>query len=136
MANKKPQLHPENLKPIRKNDQNAKEIQRKGGICSGIAKRRRKSILELIETAMDTEIVTKENGLITAEQAYALNLVKRCVRTGDIKLAELIAKLRGEFIDKKELTGKDGTPLAPIIVNIPTEITDEKNDGKRPDQIY
>lgn len=44
-----------------------------------------------------------------------------------------IGKTRGYTTKtESEVTGKNGTPLAPIVVNIPSEITDEKNDGKRP----
>lgn len=67
----------------------------------------------------------------------AENQLVKLVREGDkdaiFFLLKTVGKKRGysEKIEN-ELTGKNGTPLAPIVVNIPTEITDEKNDGKRP----
>lgn len=85
------------------------EIGRKGGIASGEARREKRKTLEMLEMLLEQTIST-EDGKISREQAYMLSVLKKGIATGNVDLLELIAKLRGEMINKTEMDVSGSIP--------------------------
>lgn len=88
---------------------------RNGGIASGEARREKRKTLDMLEMLLAGKIDT-EDGKISREQAYMLSVLKRGIATGNVDLLELIAKLRGEMVNKTEMD---------VSGNIPAVLTEE-----------
>jgi hypothetical protein len=71
-----------------------------GGIASGAARREKRRTLDMIEAWLDA---TDDTGETTNENAYIRAVIRRGIRTGDTKLLELLAQLRGELVQKSEI---------------------------------
>ena len=95
----------QNLKPVRSKSE-ARERGRKGGKKSGEVRRERAILRELGYT--DVESFDKLNEL------QKLAIASRNVNAA-IKAEELKGKLAGLYIDKTEITGKDGKDLLPSV---------------------
>lgn len=76
------------------------EIGRRGGIASGAARREKRRTLDMIEAWLEAK---DDTGEMTNENAYILAVIRRGIRTGDPTLLELLAKLRGELVQKSEI---------------------------------
>ena len=89
--------------------QELKEQTRKGGIASGEARRRRKTMREWAKAFAEMGVNTKGlNGEeITADYAGAVVLEQYCkaVKEGDTSSAKFIAELLGEMVQKVEHSG-------------------------------
>lgn len=97
----------------------AREISRKGGIASGVARREKKALREQLADALEAKTngkTLKEVGMVELALKFA---------DGDLKAIELAAKLLGEYSDRHELTGADGQPLA-LQAAPPKKLTDEE----------
>lgn len=101
-----------NLIPVTKRTKGeAREISRKGGIASGIARREKRTMGALLELAFE-KIITNDKGKTgNGKDLTAAELVLKCAN-GDLEAIKLAAKLLGEYSDRHELTGADGQPLA------------------------
>lgn len=89
-------------------------IGRKGGLRAAEVKREKKRTIELVDAMLRGQI--KYDGkIVTREQAYVLAAIKRGIETGKVDLLELIARLRGELVNKNEVE----------IGNLPVVLTEE-----------
>ena len=112
-------MNDENLIPFNKRPvAEVREIQRKGGIASGVARREKRKTIDILEIFLKSK-VKRGNKKITREAAYFISIFNRAIKTGNIDLLELIAKLRGEMVTKVD---------AEISANMPTVLTDEVTD--------
>lgn len=92
-------------------------IGRAGGIASGIAKREKKKTLALLELMLSGEI-TYNDAKMTREQAYVLATINKGIESGKVELMELLARLRGELVQKQEVDVK----------SLPAVLTEELSD--------
>lgn len=110
----------DNLIPVTKRTKGeAREISRKGGIASGVARREKKALREQLADALEAKTngkTLKEVGMVELALKFA---------DGDLKAIELAAKLLGEYSDRHELTGADGQPLA-LQAAPPKKLTDKE----------
>lgn len=106
-----------------------KAITTAGGVASGKARREKRKTLDLLELALSGKIKTKKGDVLTREQAYILSVIKRGCKTGNVDLLELIAKLRGELVNKQDIE---------VSANIPAVLTDDliiaDSDNTPPEQ--
>ena len=115
----------ENLIPLDQlPEDEARKIQRNGGIASGEARREKRKTLDMLEMLLAGKIDT-EDGRVSREQAYMLSVLKRGIATGNVDLLELIAKLRGEMVNKTEMD---------VSGNIPAVLTEEMIIEDEPEQ--
>lgn len=76
----------QNLKPFNNNSDTVmkqREIQRKGGIASGIAKRQRKTFAQIFETILEEEAEVMINGekvKITKKDLLARDLINKAIK--------------------------------------------------------
>lgn len=98
-----------------------REITRKGGVRSGESRRRKKTMREWLELALNTKmkdsngevILSPDTGkALTREEAGMIKLAASFAN-GNLKAIKLAAELLGEKVEKTEVTGKDGSPLIP-----------------------
>lgn len=118
MANPHPKLHPENLKPIKKGDPSAKDIQRLGGKKSQQVQAQRRSMREwailigslpmkdgkLTDPATASELdknsPIKPN--LTMEGMVIVAMYNRALK-GDTRAATFLAKIKEEMADQVEV---------------------------------
>lgn len=80
----------ENLKPPIKTTEDARKMGKKGGIASGEARRRKKTLRELLELAMERPM-----GDATTAEAITVALLKKAL-SGDVKAYEVVRDTLGE----------------------------------------
>lgn len=103
----------ENLKPVtQRSKAEAREISRKGGIKSGEARRAKKTMREMLKYLLEQDITNKAGEKKTTLEAVMVAQLKQALK-GDTKAATFIRDTIGEKpLDKQEITGKNGEPLA------------------------
>lgn len=103
----------ENLKPVTERSKaEAREISRKGGIKSGEARRAKKTMREMLKYLLEQDITNKAGEKKTTLEAVMVAQLKQALK-GDTKAATFIRDTIGEKpLDKQEITGKNGEPLA------------------------
>lgn len=104
---------PENLIPnSQRTPEELRAITSKGGIASQQASRRRKRLREWMEAALSVVMKNQDGSVmlspdtgepLTREEAATLQLVQAAVG-GDIKAYEAIAKILGEWVEKKDIS--------------------------------
>jgi len=103
----------ENLIPFgERTEKEQREIQVKGGIASGEARRAKKTMKEMLDYLLEKEIENKATGeKVTCREAMLSAMVKKAIK-GDIRACQFVRDTSGETpVTKTELTGKDGSPL-------------------------
>lgn len=111
----------EQIKQNDMNDQNlitpssseAREWGRAGGIASGIARREKKQLRELLEEAGEKLITNKDGEKLPKVVVAAIQLVNKAAK-GDLKALRLYAELTGQLTTKVEV---EQCP-PPVIANI------------------
>jgi hypothetical protein len=110
-----------NLKIIRSTEE-ARARGRAGGIASGRARRKKKTIRDTLLALRDASVedqkqrkFLKAQGVPDAEMTYgvlvALSIINGAFK-GNSQMAQLLLKALGELdADKLEVTGKNGAPL-------------------------
>ena len=98
------------------------EIARINGQKGGLAKAKKERELEracdIIKRFLNKEIKGSDGNLYNYKEAGLLKLVNKFVG-GDAKATELVLKMIGEMpAEKSEITGANGTPLNPPVINI------------------
>ena len=88
-----------------------KQFARTGGIASGEARREKRKTLDMLETLLAGKVKTKTGKTMTREQAYVLSVIRKGCKTGSVDLLELIAKLRGEMVNKTEMDVSTNIPV-------------------------
>lgn len=103
----------ENLKPVTERSKaEAREISRKGGIKSGEARRAKKTMREMLKYLLEQDIQNSKGEKKTTLEAVMVAQLKQALK-GDTKAATFIRDTIGEKpLDKQEITGKNGEPLA------------------------
>lgn len=92
----------------------------KGGIASGEARRRKRTLREIAEMLADKTIdVPMPNGS-TENMSYEVAMIhgqyQRAITKGDTKAAKFLATLLGEFVEKHEVEAKGDVVLLPAEV--------------------
>jgi len=103
----------ENLIPFgERTEKEQREIQVKGGIASGEARRAKKTMKEMLDYLLEKEIENKATGeKVTCREAMLSAMVKKAIK-GDIRACQFVRDTSGETpVTKTELTGKNGSPL-------------------------
>lgn len=101
----------EDLKPVRSKDE-AKERGKKGGIASGEARRKKKTIRETLEMMLSGKLpdgATRQDAIVVALLEKALS--------GDVRAFEAIRDSIGEK-PVNAISGVDGEPLVPPSINV------------------
>ena len=98
-----------------------REITRRGGIASGIAKRRVKTIREQLKIAMEMIIKGEDGKEHSVRELAVESVLKRILKHGKANELESVAKLLGEYNDKVDLS-------AMINVLPPVKVDDKKVD--------
>lgn len=101
----------EDLKPVRSKDE-AKERGKKGGIASGEARRKKKTIRETLEMMLSGKMpdgATRQDAIVVALLEKALS--------GDVRAFEAIRDSIGEK-PVNAISGVDGEPLVPPAINV------------------
>lgn len=98
-----------------------REMGKKGGIASGIARREKANFKNIVQAISDETMSNKKN--------YAENLARsvyaKGIKTGDVRYLVEIAKLLGQYEDRDE----NGTPTLEIkIVDNENKIKGESNE--------
>lgn len=98
-----------------------------GGKKSGEKKREMKKFKEYLNIALQRVVKDRDGNEHTYKEVGAIKLAEKYVQ-GDLKAQELVLKLTGEMpSEKTEITGADGAPLSPPIINItPVKVKDGK----------
>ena len=96
------------LKPVRSKEE-ASERGRKGGLASGIARREKRTLRAALEVLLDRKL----DGLsLTGREAVANALFEKAI-AGDVQAFQELRDTVGEKpVDKQELSGPDGDPVA------------------------
>lgn len=103
----------ENLIPFgERTEKEQREIQVKGGIASGEARRAKKTMREMLDYLLEKEIENQKTGeKVTCREAMLSAMVKKAIK-GDVKACQFVRDTSGETpVSKTEITGKNGAPL-------------------------
>lgn len=124
----------QNLRPASlQSKKEARENGRKGGIASGIARREKRTMKDLLDMVLSQEITNKNGEKATKKEVIAIQLANKAVN-GDLKAIDQLTKLIGEQIIKTEVTGSEGRPLIPQRMSdeeLKAEIERLKNVGEQ-----
>ena len=100
-----------NLVPIKeRTSEELREMTRKGGVASGIARRKYKLARELALELSEQELKTASGGKVTKMQA-AVDAMFHAAVKGDVAAMNVILKMRGEDVQRVEIEN-------PIPINI------------------
>ena len=103
-------MNDENLIPFR-NESEAREAGRKGGVASGEARRRKKSMREWAEVLGECKMTLKmpDGSEVVADinAAVVLKQMNKAINKGDTNAASFLMRLRGEDIQKHEFVDED-----------------------------
>lgn len=86
----------ENITRIKRSSSEARRIGKKGGIASGVARRRKKAMRELLEIALAQTVANPKTGEKKAcDEWVAAALVRKAMK-GDVAAYKTIAEMLGE----------------------------------------
>lgn len=110
--------NPENIIPnSERTPEERKAIATAGGIASGEARRRKRTLRELAEILAERKVAMPQPGGGTEEMTYDMALVQsmyqKAVTRGDTKAAKFIATLLGEYTEKHEVEAKGAVVFLP-----------------------
>lgn len=124
--------NPENLKRYGKerpplSREEAQMNGRKGGQRSGEVRKELATFKHYLEIALSKTVKDKYGEEHTYKEIGAIRTAEKYAQ-GDQKAQELVLKVMGEMpSEKTEITGLNGTPLAPPVINIlPVQTKDEE----------
>lgn len=137
MANEK------NLKPnSERTPTELREMTRKAGIASGIARRNKKTAREFAEAALNAEVTDKASGKkVVVKDAIIQGLVAKAVQEKDLNTVKYLFELIGEGAAQKVDVTTNGKDVGTQIVFSPTplserdiqEIKEIQNGGNKED---
>ena len=103
----------DNLIPVTKRTKGeAREISRKGGIASGIARREKKAMQVRLGRKLEKVMKDSKTGEVCMHIDVIADVLINEAENGNMKAIEHIGKIMAWFTDRHELTGADGQPLA------------------------
>lgn len=95
----------DNLIPFdKRTEEEQRRIATMGGKASGEARRQKRAMRELMREALTFEVANSQGEKKSLEEIGALKIAEKYAK-GDIKAAEFIAKLLGEYEQKVKLEG-------------------------------
>lgn len=104
-------MNDENLIPqSKRTKKQQREVARKGGIASGIARREKKTLRERLLLMGEQEITNAKGVTMQREDVIALQVSQKAA-SGDLKAARLYAELTGQLVQKIDV---DTNP--PIVI--------------------
>lgn len=89
-------MNESNLRPISLSHEEAVKNGRKGGVASGVARRKKRRWCDLLNEALQTTQKTDSGQEKTLEEIAALELVKKFAE-GDLKAIRLVLEITGEL---------------------------------------
>ncbi|MBQ1759617.1 MAG: hypothetical protein IIZ94_08035 [Prevotella sp.] len=101
----------ENLKPVRSENE-ARELGKKGGIASGIARREKRDMAYFARLMLDEVITDKKGNELPTRYAMLKSVLKKVLKDGDVQAFKTITAQAGEQPQSEELT----TPVV-VVVN-------------------
>ena len=105
----------------------AQRCGRMGGIKSGEKRRQLASFRQYLEIALEKTVKDKYGEEHSYKEIGAIRTAERYAQ-GDQRAQELVLKVLGEMpAERSEVTGVNGTPLNPPIINI-LPVTTKKDD--------
>lgn len=94
-----------------------REIARAGGIASGEARRRNRTLRQIAEMLSDKQIPMKDGAgnieMVTYDVAMIHSQYQKAIQNKDTKAATYISKLLGEIVDKHEVEAKGTVVFLP-----------------------
>lgn len=94
-----------------------REIARAGGIASGEARRRKRTLRQIAEMLSDKQIPMKDGAgnieMVTYDVAMIHSQYQKAIQNKDTKAATYISKLLGEIVDKHEVEAKGAVIFLP-----------------------
>lgn len=93
------------------------EIARKGGIASGVAKRKKKTIREELERLLEKEIESRKGGKITTREAMSTAIIAQAIK-GNIKAFIAIRDTLGEKVPEIMMMQNNGVKIEVLPVSI------------------
>ena len=108
----------DNLKPFDSNQsrEEAKINGRKGGIASGVARRARKTMKEMLDYLLSKEVKNRKGEKATTLEAISVALINKAVK-GDTKAFEVIRDTIGEKFKDSETN---------VIIQQPIEVSEKE----------
>jgi hypothetical protein len=101
----------ENLKPVRSENE-ARELGKKGGIASGIARREKRDMAYFARLMLDEVITDKKGNELPTRYAMLKSVLKKVLKDGDVQAFKTITAQAGEQPQSEDLT----TPVV-VVVN-------------------
>lgn len=101
----------ENLKPVRSENE-ARELGKKGGIASGIARREKRDMAYFARLMLDEVITDKKGNELPTRYVMLKSVLKKVLKDGDVQAFKTITAQAGEQPQSEELT----TPVV-VVVN-------------------
>ena len=101
-------MNEQNLKSFsERTEKEQREIQQKGGIASGEARRRKRDIRLALEALLEKDISDKNGNVMTTTEAIALKQIEKALK-GDTRAFEVVRDTVGQKpTDKIDLTVND-----------------------------
>lgn len=124
-------MNEENLRPMtQRTPEDVKRITTAGGKASGVARREKRKTLDMLELALSGKVKTKSGATLTREQVYILSVIRKGCKSGSVDLLELVAKLRGELVNRQEVEVSGSIPavLTEEMVIVDTEPLTKQGD--------
>lgn len=87
--------NPDNIK-VKRSPSELRKNGRKGGIASGIARRRKKTMRELLDIAMDEVVKNNKNGESKTNAEWVTAALVHKARQGDVSAYKTICDMLGE----------------------------------------
>lgn len=91
-----------------------RENQRRGGINSGKARRKKKAMRELLEDALAKVIKSKTGEQATKKEVASIRIADG-MANGDPKMLEIGLKILGDFTQKQEIDITNDQPIFNIV---------------------
>jgi len=118
MANPRPKQ--ENLKPFKKNDPSTVDIQRKGGINSGKAKREYREMSDFLREFINSEYTAEDGKKIEIRELFNKSWLKVLV-SGGASVVSLTKAIVDTEIKKVQVTTANETELTRLLKAITPE---------------
>ena len=108
-------MNEQNLIPFdQRSEKEVREMNRKGGINSGKARREKKAMRELLEDALAKVIKSKSGEEATKKEVASIRIADG-MANGDPKMLEIGLKILGDFTQKQEIEITNDQPIFNII---------------------
>lgn len=105
-------MNDENLKPVRTKEE-ARERGRAGGIKSGVARSKKKTMREMLDYLLEKQTKTNKGEMTTLE-AMMVSMIAKAIK-GDVRATEFIRDTIGQKpADKSQFVDGEGNNINPF----------------------